>query len=96
MNRIACLAGLIVLCSFNTPAQAFAGGKPFVGKKFVVTNHKPVHFVHKPHFFGPTPIVHKKFVTPGFGFVHQPTFAFPHQHFHHGVPFGGHGVIIVK
>ncbi|HET6422053.1 MAG TPA: hypothetical protein VFG20_00125 [Planctomycetaceae bacterium] len=98
MNRLSCLAGFLVLCSFSTPAQAFAGGNPFMGKKFVVNHHKPIHFVPQQKFFVPTPIVHKKFVAPPF-FIHQPTFVFPHQHFgviHHGVPFGGHGVIILK
>lgn len=105
MYRIACLAGFIVLYSFNTSAQAFAGGKAFVGKKFVVTHHNPHHFGHHPHIFLPTPVVTKTFVAPPYippyGYVgYAPVYGFPYGHHgafhHHGVPWGGHSVIILK
>lgn len=76
----------------------------FVGKKFVVTNHKPAHFVHQPHIFVPTPVLTKTFVAPPFippyGYMnYYPTYMYPHYHYgvmQPGVPWGGSGVIVVK
>jgi hypothetical protein len=41
MNRLACLAGLIVLCSFGSPVQAHAEGKVSVGVSYLYETIPP-------------------------------------------------------